>query len=191
MNSWIRTTIALTPVIAFMWALFLIDLVIPSINLIQFGIEPRTPHGFIGIVISPFLHANFFHLASNTIPLLVLPVLISFSEGRDKMWIIFVLGIVFSGLITWLLSSSGIVIGASGVIFVMIGYMLFDCIFNPCIRSLIAGFITITLFGGSIFSVYHFAPNISFISHLGGLLVGAVLAKVYGAPIVSITDSRK
>src|SRR5512135_3155606 len=34
----------------------------------QFGIVPRTVHGLLGIIFSPFLHENLNHLLANAIP---------------------------------------------------------------------------------------------------------------------------
>ncbi|MGH8121720.1 MAG: hypothetical protein ACREPT_03010, partial [Rudaea sp.] len=39
------------------------------------GIRPRDPHGLIGILTAPFVHASFEHLMSNTLPLGLLAAL--------------------------------------------------------------------------------------------------------------------
>src|SRR5678815_5720752 len=43
-----------------------------GMQLNAFGIRPRTPVGLVGIVFSPFLHANAAHVTANCSALLVL-----------------------------------------------------------------------------------------------------------------------
>ena len=62
-------------VVATLWVVHVVNWLLP-LRLEKFGILPRTLRGLIGIVFSPFLHANLFHLIGNTIPLLVLTLLL-------------------------------------------------------------------------------------------------------------------
>lgn len=55
--------------ITVLYLIFILDIFFP---LSHYGIIPRTQRGIIGIVTSPFLHANIKHIVSNTIPLTVL-----------------------------------------------------------------------------------------------------------------------
>ena len=45
-------------------------------SLMAFGLVPRTVHGLLGIVTSPFLHASFSHLSANLVAFLVLGTLV-------------------------------------------------------------------------------------------------------------------
>src|SRR3712207_6211853 len=64
--------------VAVMWVLEIADQV-TSLNLDQYGIEPREVDGLIGIPASPFLHADFGHLIGNTIPFILLGIGIAMS----------------------------------------------------------------------------------------------------------------
>ena len=181
MTKWTKHLVGILPLIAIMWGVFFVNQILPGIDLNHLGIIPRRISGLVGVICSPFLHANWMHLVSNTMPLLTLPVLLSISEGRRKMWKIVWLGILISGLFTWVVGTSNtLVVGASGLVFVLIGYLLADCFFHPCARSVPIGIITLIFFGGSVFSLYHFQANISLAGHAGGLLAGILLAKRYG-----------
>ena len=57
------------------WLVYLISLVFPRVD--QYGVIPRTAGGLVGIAAMPFLHANFSHLLSNTVPLVVLLILLA------------------------------------------------------------------------------------------------------------------
>src|SRR5438105_1757027 len=61
---------------AIMWLVEIVNS-IDHQDLDQYGIRPRHADRLIGIVTSPFLHASFGHLMANTIPFLVLGVLIA------------------------------------------------------------------------------------------------------------------
>jgi len=67
--------------IAVMWVVYAIDWVVPA-ALVDWGLIPRTMGGLWGIVTSPFLHANLGHLISNTIPLVILLLLLCGSRAR-------------------------------------------------------------------------------------------------------------
>ena len=62
--------------LAAMWVLELLDLALDH-RLDQYGIEPRDADGLVGVVAAPFLHADFGHLLANTIPFLVLGIIIA------------------------------------------------------------------------------------------------------------------
>src|SRR6476646_8399486 len=61
--------------VAFLWAIKVFE-VLSNTNLSWYGIYPRTVHGLIGVVTMPLLHADFDHLLSNTVPLLILGTII-------------------------------------------------------------------------------------------------------------------
>ena len=165
--------------IAVMWGIFLIDFVLPGITFYNFGIHPRTLGGLTGILISPFLHGGFVHLFSNTIPLLVLPSLVRLSVGSSKMRFVLIIGVAGSGFGTWLFGLSDIVIGASGLVFALIGYLLADAYFSPSLRSWGIAVISLALYGGALLSLFVFLPYISWAAHFWGLVSGIAIAALF------------
>ena len=121
--------------VALIWGIFLIDLLLPGITFNHFGIHPRRLDGLTGIVVSPLLHGGFIHIISNSIPLLVLSALIRLSVGSSQMRLVMVAGVVGSGVGTWFFATGDTVIGASGLVFALLGYLLADAYFNPSLRS--------------------------------------------------------
>lgn len=162
--------------VALMWAVFIIDLVVPGISLNHFGIVPRQPAGLVGIFISPFLHAGFSHIFSNTVPLLVLTALLRFSLGSRKMLSVVFIGTVGSGLGTWIFSSGDLVIGASGIVFALIGFLLADAYFNPTLRSWAVALSAFFLYGGALWSIFVFLPFVSWAAHFWGMVSGIAFA---------------
>src|SRR5215212_7691445 len=71
--------------IGLIWCVFIAGHILPF-RLEAFGITPRTVRGLAGIPAVPFLHENLAHLVSNTVPLMVLLVLLA--RSRAKAWAI-------------------------------------------------------------------------------------------------------
>ncbi|MCG8425895.1 MAG: rhomboid family intramembrane serine protease, partial [Chromatiales bacterium] len=94
-----------------MWTVFIVDASLPAIDLNNLGILPRTTEGLTGVLASPFLHGGLAHIISNTAPLLILPLLIRLSVGSTQLRLVLFIGIMGSGLGTWLFGSNNLVIG--------------------------------------------------------------------------------
>ncbi len=70
--------------LAAMWVFEIVDVALDN-RLDQYGIEPRDPEGLFGILAAPFLHAGFGHLIANSIPFVVLGILIAL-QGSAAWW---------------------------------------------------------------------------------------------------------
>src|SRR5690349_3205238 len=110
--------------VASLWAVFAVDTVLGG-SLMQFGVVPRTTAGLWGILAAPFLHANFSHLVANTASLLVLGWLVMLRDPRHFV-LVALFATIGGGLCAWTLGASDSVhIGASGVIFGFLGFLIF------------------------------------------------------------------
>ena len=160
-----------------LWSVFWYELQFQD-NLSHFGIYPREVYGLKGILFSPFLHGDIEHLANNSVALLVLlPILRYFY--KEQSFVVLFLGILFSGLGTWLLGRPSYHIGASGLIYALVSFIFFKGIFTKYYRLVALSFTIVILYGGS---VWYMFPNvkegISWEGHLAGFLVGLALALV-------------
>jgi len=99
----------------------------------DFGVFPRTLSGLKGVVFSPFIHGSMEHLYHNTIPLFVLSMAL-FYFYREISWKVIGYGILFSGLLTWAIARPAYHIGASGLIYVLMSFILFKGIFAKHFR---------------------------------------------------------
>lgn len=157
------------------WALFLVDLALPG-RLQSFGLTPRTMPGLVGVATMPFLHANFEHLASNTVPLVVLLTLLAGS--RPRSWAIVAGIMLLSGGLLWLFGRRANHIGASGLIYGLIAYLvvagLLERRFVPLIIAVIVGF----LYGGTLAAgvVPRVGSYVSWDGHLCGAVAGVLVA---------------
>jgi membrane associated rhomboid family serine protease len=143
---------------------------------------PREVFGLKGILFSPFLHGDMEHLANNSIALMVLlPILRYFY--KEQSFVVLFLGILFSGLGTWLLGRPSYHIGASGLIYTLVSFIFFKGIFTKYYRLVALSFTIVILYGGS---VWYMFPNvkegISWEGHLAGFMVGLALALLLKTP---------
>ena len=164
-------------VIAFLWIVHILSYFFP-IN--QFGIVPRTTSGLWGILFSPMLHHDFSHLAANSVSLFILGLFLITLEHKNSFWIITGL-MVIGGLGTWFIGRPDSVhIGASGVIYGILGYLVTRGFFKRDFRSLVISVVVLILYSGMIFGVLPVNSSLSWESHLCGFIAGIIMASSYG-----------
>jgi membrane associated rhomboid family serine protease len=156
------------------WAVFLVSLPFPSLD--SWGVVPRTLVGLVGIPAMPFLHANLHHILSNTIPLLVLLSLLAGSKAR--FWEIVTEVVLLGGLLLWLCGRPATHIGASGLIFGLIAFLIVSGFLEKRIVPMVIAVVVGFLYGGSLLSgiVPWVGPNISWDGHLCGVIAGGAVA---------------
>ncbi|MCF7835084.1 rhomboid family intramembrane serine protease [Candidatus Gracilibacteria bacterium] len=165
--------------LAVLWLVMIINQIL-GLSLNQYGIVPRhiSVVNFMGILFAPFIHANFQHLISNSIPLLVLLTALMFYYPKLAKKTI-VLSILFGGILLWLFGREASHIGASGLIFSLIGFLIFNVFFRRDWKSLLVSLIVFFFYGGTILGIFPGSPHISWEGHLFGFLVGITLAFVF------------
>lgn len=143
------------------------------------GIYPRTFSGLQGVVFSPFIHSDLNHLYNNSMPLLVLLAALQFFYAKQSFAVIGY-GILFSGILTWLIGRSNYHIGASGLVYVLVAFIFFKGILTRYYRLVALSLTVIILYGGVLWYVFpKVDDSISWEGHLAGLITGVVLSFVY------------
>ncbi len=172
----------LAAVLAILWIVELFDMIVPRLAFLQvdsldaYGIEPRSTDKVWRIATAPFLHADFRHLIANSIPLLVLGYLIIIRERWHFALVIFISALI-SGLGVWLFADANTVhIGASGIVFGFMGYLLGRGFFERSIVSILFGAVALVLYGSIIIGVLPGQEGVSWLGHLFGLLGGVLAA---------------
>jgi membrane associated rhomboid family serine protease len=106
------------------WTVELVDRVAYGGSLERFGIHPRDLPGLWGILAAPLLHAGWLHVAANTGPFVVLGWLVMLRRISDFV-VVTALATLIGGLGVWLFGApNSIHVGASGLIFGYLGYLL-------------------------------------------------------------------
>ena len=152
----------------------LVDVILPA-NLDQNGIIPRSVSGLDGILWAPLLHAGWGHLISNTLPFLVLGFL-AMANGLGQ-WVAVTATIwVVSGVGVWLTGGYGVTVGASGICFGWLLFLLVRGIFNRSALQLGVAVVLMLYWGTMLFGVLPGNPGISWQGHLFGALGGVLAA---------------
>lgn len=164
--------------LALFWILEIVDTFFLSQSLNGYGIRPRSKDGLLGIVLSPFLHGGIPHLIANTVPFLILGWLVMLPRTRD-IFSVTVITVVVSGLGVWLIgNTNSIHIGASGLVFGYLGFLLFRGFFERSVQAIIIAFVVGVLYGGLVWGVLPSRPGVSWEAHLFGFVGGIVAARL-------------
>ena len=162
---------------AIAWALEIFDLILFGF-LDSLGIQPRTIRGLFGVAATPFLHLGFGHLISNTLPFFVLGGIVLIG-GRKIFLLASLLILAIGGGAVWTLGPGATNhIGASGLIFGYLGFLLARGIFEKSGFWIVVSVIVLVLYGGMIAGVLPGQAGVSWQGHLFGFLGGVVAAKV-------------
>lgn len=163
-----------------MWVSEIVDVVLGG-RLDNLGIEPRDTEGLAGVVLAPFLHGGFGHLASNTVPLAVMGLLIALS-GLARLVAVTVIVALVSGFGTWLVAPTDTVhIGASGVVFGYATYLLARGLFHRKILYLVTAVLVALLWGTALLGGLVPQEGVSWQAHLFGALGGVIAARLLAA----------
>jgi membrane associated rhomboid family serine protease len=143
----------------------------------EYGIQPLNVDGLDGVLFAPLLHGNWAHLMANTVPFLVLGFLAM--AGGVRQFIVVTATIwILGGIGVWLTGGAGTHIGASGVIF---GWLVFLLTRGFFARSGLQILMAVGLFfvwGGILFGVLPGQPGVSWQAHLFGALAGLLAARL-------------
>jgi membrane associated rhomboid family serine protease len=161
--------------VAAMWVTEGVDQFVLDERLDQYGIVPRELEGLSGVVLAPFLHAGFGHLMANTVPLVILGALLAF-KGVTRLVAVTAGVVVLGGAGVWLFGRTGVHLGASGVVFGYLGYLVAAGLFERRLRSVVLGALAVLLYGGAIWGVLPTGTTVSWEGHLSGLLAGVFMA---------------
>ena len=141
-----------------------------------FGIVPRALDvgSMIGVFASWTMHGNFSHLVGNSLTLMQILFLFGLFENNAYRTVIKL--IVASGIMTWIIASPlSIHIGASGLCFAMLGYMIGGAVFARRWGYLLACIVMGTGYWLTIKQGLIPQQGISFAAHFGGLCAGLLL----------------
>lgn len=160
--------------IGVLWTIFIVDQVF-GLGLTRFGLRPGAAGGLPGIVTAPLLHANFPHILSNTLPLLISATAILYLYPNAAIRVIPAIWLG-SGLLTWVIGRPSVHVGASGLIYGMLAFVFISGILRRDMRSISVSLLVGFLYGSMVWGVLPTRPHMSWEMHLGGALTGGLLA---------------
>ncbi|MFI5170983.1 MAG: rhomboid family intramembrane serine protease [Chitinophagales bacterium] len=179
--------------IALMWIVKLFELV-TGIDLSKYGLLPKSITGLRGILFSPFIHGDWQHLISNTIPFFVLSFLMIFNYRRVafKAFMFIYLG---GGLLLWLTGRENYHIGASGLVYGMAFFIFFSGIFRKNIQAIALSLLVVFIYGSIVWGMFPIDLSKSWEGHVMGAVCGFLSAfyfrKVDLPPEIILDDEEE
>src|SRR5688572_22769930 len=168
--------------VGLIWAVELVDMVFLGGGLDYLGIRPRDTSWLWGIALAPFLHGGLPHLLANTAPLLILGGLVLLRRRVDYVLVTVIVALV-GGFGVWLFAPRNTVhLGASGVAFGYLGYLIARTWFERSVTSLIIALVAGFLYSGALMGVLPGQRGVSWEGHLFGLIVGGATGAVVKRP---------
>jgi membrane associated rhomboid family serine protease len=166
--------------LAVMWVVEIVDSVLLSDRLQGNGIQPRQLDQLDGILWAPVLHSTFGHLASNSVPFVILGWLVAVRGLRH--WVaVTAIAVIVGGGLTWLLAGSGNHLGASGVVFGYFGALIGAAFYERRPATLAPALVSVLLYSGMLVGVVP-QDRISWEGHLFGLLAGLAAGRLLARP---------
>jgi membrane associated rhomboid family serine protease len=146
----------------------------------RFALQPIDIHYFhqyYRLFTAMFLHANFLHIASNMIALLIVGPAVEVMLGKTRFVVLYLLAGLGGSVCSYLLSpASEFGIGASGAIFGLMGAYVVLARRQRKPMGPVVGLIVINLLIG-------LTGNIDWRAHIGGLVVGGLLALAFDSAL--------
>jgi membrane associated rhomboid family serine protease len=173
-------------IVSFVVLLYVIELFdqLSGHSLERNGIRPLETDGLWGIIFAPLLHASWQHLAANTVPALVLGFLVTLTGMARFLWATAIIWIV-GGFGTWLIGDVGGCalptnhIGASGLIFGWLTFLLVFGWFTRHIWQIVTGIVVLFIYGSVLWGALpelNRCGGVSWQGHLCGAIAGVLAA---------------
>lgn len=182
MHAFLRRAAALAAFVALLWAIQIVNWISGYGLNSAFGLVPRHVSGMDGIVAMPLLHGSFAHLIANTPPLLVMGGLLIATATRALLAVNMMVVALGGGLV-WILGSSAIHVGASGMIFGWFGFLIARGFVDRSPVTLGAAVVIGALYGSLLWGVLPGQPGVSWEAHLFGALAGVAAALLLRSPV--------
>jgi membrane associated rhomboid family serine protease len=174
--------------VATMWLVYGLEWLVPSLE--RWGLVPRTSAGLTGIVSMHFLHGSLGHLMSNTVPMIVLLILLVGSR-KDALRLVCVIAFTSAALL-WVVGRPNNHIGASVLVYGLITFLLTSGLVEKRLTDITISVLVLILFGGSLLwgMLPSWNSHISWEGHLCGAIAGVGLAYLNRRPQVASKEPR-
>jgi membrane associated rhomboid family serine protease len=174
-----RAFVVMCAVVPVLFGIELIDNLTGGVLQRDGGIQPHALRGLDGVVLAPFLHANFAHVTANSVPLILLGTF-ALAAGTRRFLLSTALIMVLGGLGVWFIGNPRtIVVGASGVIFGYFGLLLVRGVVERSWWNIAVTFLIGLLYGWQLVGVLPGDPNVSWQGHLCGFVSGMIAGVVF------------
>jgi membrane associated rhomboid family serine protease len=191
-------------IVSFVVLLYVIELFdsLSGHHLDDNGIRPLEADGLLGVLFAPLLHSNWQHLMANTGPALILGFLMTLS-GLSRFVFATAIIWILGGFGTWLIGNVGAHcpyvgvqcetnhIGASGLIFGWLTFLIVFGFFSRKVWEIVVGVIVMLVYGSVLLGVLPGTFGVSWQGHLCGAIAGVLAAYMLSGPERKARDARR
>ena len=164
-------------VLIIIWSVKIFEIVF-DYDFTEYGVLPRKFNGLTGIFFSPLIHSDVNHLLSNSLPVIILCLLIfNFYSQIAKKILIYLYFI--SGLWLWCIGRESFHIGASGLIYAMASFLFFSGILRKNSQLSAVALLVIFIYGGLFWGLFPIHKNVSWEGHLTGFIAGILVSFIF------------
>ncbi|MEV8311506.1 rhomboid family intramembrane serine protease [Streptomyces flavidovirens] len=177
--------------VALLWVLEALDAATGALD--TYGLSPRDFGELRDVLPMSFLHHGFDHVASNTIPLLILGFLAALSGIRRFAAVVLTIMLV-GGLGVWLTAPDhSNTAGASVVVFGLLGYLLVRGFVDRNAVDVVIGLLVAAVYGSLLWGVLPTNTAVSWQGHLFGLIGGVLAAYLFRqrSPLIPAPAGRR
>jgi membrane associated rhomboid family serine protease len=161
--------------LAVLWIVELVNLVMGG-ALDRYGIRPRDANGLSGVLWAPFIHVSVAHLLANSGPFFVLSAIVLL-RGVRRFVLVSLFVMLVGGLGVWLIGRPfSVQVGASGVIFGYLGYLLARGFIERSVGAVLTSLVVLVVYGGALWGLLPTQPGVSFEGHISGFASGGLAA---------------
>jgi membrane associated rhomboid family serine protease len=162
-----------------------------NITAFLFVLQPPVDTNPWTVVTSVFAHGGWGHLLSNSVALLVIGIPIAIYTTRLRFHLFFISAGALAGISQIVLSNTGGVLGASGGVFALLGYLIASNRISSTLRSLVSvpRWVAYTFFFvlAVIVTAITASPGVALIAHFTGFLFGLFTGRLN---VLAPRDSR-
>ena len=171
-ESWTGALVLMVGFAGVLWVVQVLN-AIDKYRLDRFGVKPRELDGLWGVGTMPFLHSSYGHLLSNTIPVVLIGWVLMLA-GLNTWAMVTGLVVVGGGLLTWLVAPGDtVIVGASGLVFGWLGYLLARAYFSRRLRWIVVAVLVLIFFGTLLFGLFPtINSDVSWQAHICGFVAG-------------------
>lgn len=144
------------------------------------GVKPLSVEGLPGILLSPFIHADWGHLGANAGPFLVLTSVL-FYVYRDIALKVFIWIYVLAGIWLWFGARDAWHVGASGLVYGIATFLFVSGIIRNYVPLIALSMMVVFLYGSLFWGIFpvEWLVEYSWEAHMWGAIAGLVTAVVF------------
>lgn len=156
---------------------FVAGVVMPEIK-VELALYPRNLSFLSGAITTVFVHKDLAHFSSNCLPLFVCLFGMSYFYKAIALKVTLIAH-VLTGLLIWCFARPAFHIGASGLVYALVLFVLVSGLIRGNKRLLVFSLLVLLFQSGLLWGIFPMDDEVSWESHLMGAATGTFLAFLF------------